>query len=166
VAAEIWHFAFTIPPGTTKAAPLTVDLTMPPRNIVEVEIKIPAGPAGMMGFQLAAAGQSMIPVNAGQWIVTDNEAINWPMHDQIESGAWQAIGYNTGTYPHTIYIRFQVDLIGVAPSAPAANFIPSSALTPIPDATAIASLNGLTQDSISDPGIDTSSDVPVDSGVQ
>ena len=26
------------------------------------------------------------------------------------SGAWQLIGYNTGTFPHTIEVRFLVDL--------------------------------------------------------
>ena len=120
MAQEVQKFAVTIPAGTKVTAPLTFNLTMPPRVVAEVEIVVPPGPRGEVGFQLGLAGQQLIPYTAGQFFVTDDEIIHWPVEGMPDSGAWQMIAYNTGTFNHTIEVRFLVDLHDLrAPVEPA-----------------------------------------------
>lgn len=111
MAAEVQRFAVTIPAGTLKSAPLAFSLSMPPRTITEVEIVVPPGPRGEVGFQLGFSGSQLIPYTAGQFFVTDDEKITWKVEGMPDSGAWQMIAYNTGTYPHTIEIRFLCELL-------------------------------------------------------
>ena len=109
MAAEVRSFAVLVPVGTLKAAPVTTALDMPARVARSVRVRIPPGPAGEVGWALGAAGVRVLPWGADEWIVADNEAIDWPLEGQITSGAWQLQAYNTGTYPHTLYVTFQLD---------------------------------------------------------
>jgi hypothetical protein len=111
MADQVQSFAVTIPPGTPKATPLVTPLTFPPRIVDEIEIQVPPGPRGEVGFQLGASGGQVIPVTVGQFIVTDNEVIHWPVEHQLDNGAWQLIAYNTGAQPHTLTVRFLVRLL-------------------------------------------------------
>jgi hypothetical protein len=79
--------------------------------VVEIDIVVPHGPAGFMGFAIGAAGVPVFPEASGQWIVTDDQRITWPLEDAIDSGAWEFFGYNTGSYAHTVYVTFQCDLV-------------------------------------------------------
>lgn len=114
MAIEVWRFAVTVLTGTGKAAPATFPLQMPDRAIDEIEIVVPPGPRGEVGFQLASGGIQIIPVTAGAFEVTDDEVIHWPLEDQITTGAWQMIAYNTGVFPHTLGVRFLVRLVAAA----------------------------------------------------
>lgn len=74
-----------------------------------------------MGWALTSAGTPVIPIQAGAYIVTDNQAATWNLEGYLDSGNWQLTGYNTGLYPHTVYLTFQLDLPGAAlplPSLP------------------------------------------------
>ena len=105
VATEVHTFPVTIPAGTTQAAPLTFSLAMPPRQVVEIDVLVPPGPRGEVGWAIGAAGVPVLPAEAGAYIVTDDEVIHWPLESQINSGAWQMFAYNTGLYNHTLYVR-------------------------------------------------------------
>lgn len=109
MASEVRHYTITVPAGTPPDAGWTASLDMPPRIVREIEIIVPPGPRGTVGFALGSSGQAVIPRQQGEWIVTDNEQIRWPLETGIDSGGWQLYGYNTGVYPHTLYIRFLVD---------------------------------------------------------
>lgn len=137
MARDIRTFTATIPAGTAQATPVTVALAMPPRIVRHIDIRVPPGPSGLMGFALAAAGVPILPSNAGGWIITDDEAISWDVAGQITSGAWQLIGYNTGTQPHSIYLRFLLDVIGADTPAPLPDMLSAQALSPVPDAAAV-----------------------------
>jgi hypothetical protein len=129
MAREIRAFANTIPAGTPIATPAVFDMGMPARIVDKIEIHVPPGPNGQMGFQVAAAGIQIIPANAGMFIIASDDLIEWPLTDQLTSGAWQMIGYNTGQYDHTVYFRFLLSLVqDVAPTPP-----------PAPDLTALSS---------------------------
>jgi hypothetical protein len=112
VATEIRRKSVTVPAGTTKAANFTADLSFPARVVREIDILVPPGPRGELGFRIGAAGVPVIPVDAGAYIVTDNEAIHWPLDGLWDSGSFTLFAYNTGRYPHTLEIRFLVDLAG------------------------------------------------------
>lgn len=128
-AAEVREFTVTCPPGTAIAAPRLTNLAMPVRVVDAIRIRIPPGPNGFMGFAIGAAGQPIIPVGPANWIVGSDEVIQWELPDQIDSGAWQVQMYNTGIFPHTIYLQFTVHL----PDAPVA-IVPAQPLTVAPAA--------------------------------
>jgi len=116
VADEIRAFQATFPAGTLQSAPLRIPLTMPVRKIDTLEILVPPGPSGVMGFAITMGGVNVIPVQAGTYVVTDGETITWPMAGYPTSGAWQITGYNTGFFDHTVYMRWLVDQVtGVGP---------------------------------------------------
>lgn len=130
---ELWRFPVAVPAGTAKAAALTFNLTMPPRRVLEIEILVPPGPRGEVGFKIAQAGVQIYPSGAGDFVVTDSETLHWPVEGANTSGAWQVIAYNTGAFPHTLEFRFQVDL----PAAQAQATTGTPGLDPLP-ASAVA----------------------------
>ena len=119
MSTSILSFQATIPHGTPVASPKTIALTMPSTEVVEVDIIVPPGPRGQMGFALGAAGQQVYPYVLGSWIITDNDKIAWPLENAIDSGAWELIGWNTGAYDHTVYITFQTNPVQEAPTSTA-----------------------------------------------
>lgn len=147
MAREIRAFNVTIPAGTLQSAGFTSDLSFPARIVQQIDVLVPPGPRGEVGFAIGSAGRPVIPEQTGQFIVTDDEVIHWPLENYIDSGSWTFFGYNTGAFPHTIYVRFQLGLVqqpgGVAPVAasaissepgtsPTSGPAPSPPLPPLP----------------------------------
>jgi hypothetical protein len=133
MAYELRAFAVTIPAGTAQATPQTTDMSFPARIVRQVDVRVPPGPNGEVGWHLANSGQQMWPFNVGQWLITDNEVVSIPMTGAIDSGSWQFVGYNTGNYPHTLDVRFYLDLPAAFTAPPAAApLIPLTALSSQP----------------------------------
>lgn len=105
-STEVHIFQVTIPTGTAKASPQKTALTLPRRTVNEIEIVIPDGPRGEVGFALGSSGVKVFPAETGTYIVTNDEKIKWELSELWDSGGWEAYGYNTGTYAHTIEVRF------------------------------------------------------------
>lgn len=114
MAQEIREYAVTVPAGTVQAAPLVTDISFPERTVVAVSWRVPPGPSGLMGWALTSAGTPVIPIQPDTYIVTDDQAGTFPLHGYLDSGNWQVTAYNTGTYPHTVYLAFQLDPPGTA----------------------------------------------------
>lgn len=110
MAREVRRFPVTIPASTPKASPQVTNLSFPFRVVRELEVRIPPGPRGEVGFAIGGSGQPVIPVEAGAYLVTDDEIIRWPLDGFWDSGSWQMTAYNTGRFPHTLEVRFLVDL--------------------------------------------------------
>lgn len=138
MAREIQEFSVTIPAGTAKAAPTTTLMSLSARKVQRVEIKVPPGPRGVVGFQLGFAGNQLIPYNSGGFIITDDVELGWDLDDYPDSGDWQLIGYNTGVFDHTIYVRFLVDL----PGGPGGTAGPLPAPIPVDQLSAPISAGG------------------------
>jgi hypothetical protein len=122
VAQEIREFAVLVPAGTAKAAPLVTPIAFPERLVTAVSYRVPPGPSGLMGWALTSAGAPVIPIQPKTYMVTDNQADTWDLEGYLDSGNWAVTAYNTGIYPHTVYLTFQLDLPGadVTPPAPPA----------------------------------------------
>lgn len=114
MAQEIREFAVRVPAGTGKAAPLVTDVGFPERIVTGVGWRVPPGPSGLMGWALTSAGAPVIPIQPGTYIVTDNQSGTWELGGYLDSGNWQVTAYNTGTYDHTVYLTFELDLPGAA----------------------------------------------------
>ena len=86
----------------------------------------------------------MLPYVAGTWWIGDDEVWDEPLESQISSGEWETIGYNTGKYDHTIFVRFRLLPITAVSSttaltplliaAPATTLVPVGATQSIPAA--------------------------------
>lgn len=109
MAQYVIPFATTIPAGTLEEAPYTDDLDLDYWLIERIDLEVPPGPAGQMGFQIYNNGVPWIPQNPGEWFVWDNARESYYMTDQPTGSGWAVVGYNTGTYNHTVTTRWHVN---------------------------------------------------------
>lgn len=100
------------PRGTAIAAPLVTPLTWRQGYPVQVEIRIPPGPSGLLGVALAHSGTRIIPHDESEWLITDAEPVIWPLTDFPTNAAWSVITYNLDVYAHTIQVRMLLNEIG------------------------------------------------------
>lgn len=119
--------------GTPITDPQVTDIAFPSRVVRSVTVRFPPGPSGLVGVALTMNGDAVIPIIAGTWIIGDNEPVHWDLSGYPDTGAWQLTAYNTGTYDHTIYVRWGLDPL------PGAG---DSGLQPIPAALLSGSVAG------------------------
>lgn len=118
MALRVFQFAATIPAGTPVTAPVTVPLEIDNWDLESLDLEVPAGPAGLMGFQIYNNGVPWIPASEVGWLVWDDIQQSWFMHDQPNASGWAVVGYNTGVYDHDVTVRMHVNPPAVA-AAPA-----------------------------------------------
>lgn len=110
MAREVRHFAVTVPAGTTQAAPLVQDTPVSVRILRRVEWVFPPGCGGLVGFYFSMGGVQVIPSLPLAWIVEEGTSGGLDVDGQPDSGAWQVTAYNLGANPHTLQVRYHVDL--------------------------------------------------------
>lgn len=125
---EVRAFQVTCPPGIFPGAPQITNLPMPVREVLEIKVVVPTGPNSNMGFQIGSTETPILPYNDDTFVVADDAEFVWQLPDLINSGSWQAIMYNTGQYPHTIYIYFTVELPDTPATQGAGALIPADVL--------------------------------------
>jgi hypothetical protein len=121
VATEVHQFSATIPAGTSIDDLFIQPLEIANYEIESIDIEVPPGPNGNVGFYLALDDQQWLPWEMGEFIIWNDRTENWPLDDQIVNGTWNLYGYNNGNYDHTVTVRFHVspipsDSATVAPS--------------------------------------------------
>jgi len=129
MAVEIRAFTLAIPAGTPSTNPTVLDVSFPPRVVDAVQVIVPPGPSGLVGWCIMNSRLRVIPYQSDQWIITAGESITWPLSQQITSGSWQVAGYNTGANDHSVYFRFLLSLIGNR-STPAPAMIDPADISP------------------------------------
>ena len=108
MASRIETFQPTVPAGTAIAAPFTTALQFNRAIVQRIEILVPPGPSGLVGFRIQHSGRTVIPYDTSQWIITDDEKIPWEVDNFPTGSAWGFQAYNLDIYDHTIYLRFLV----------------------------------------------------------
>lgn len=129
MAAEIHQFTAVIPAGTPASALAVVKMPLTSFDIEQIDIEVPPGPAGLMGFYLALSGQQWVPFETGQFLVWDNRIASWKLNNQPTSYGWEVHGYNTGVNAHKVVVRFHVNIppSPLTPSAaPVITFVTSN----------------------------------------
>ena len=119
MAQRILPYRATIPAGTLKTAPVTVPISLDNWEVEAVDLEVPPGPAGLMGFQVFNNGVAWVPYGGGEWLVWDDVKERYYLTDQPNASGWQVVGYNTGTYDHDVILRFHVNLPQAAATTPA-----------------------------------------------
>lgn len=117
MAIRVLPFAVTIPAGTPETAPATVPIDLDGWVVQRLDLDVPAGPAGLMGFQIYNNGVPWIPYGPGEWIIWDDAKDSYYLEDQPTASGWAVVGYNTGTYDHQVTVRFHVVPVVAADSA-------------------------------------------------
>lgn len=112
---RIEWFEFTIPANGVQSAPVSFPMVFAFGEVVEIDVKIPPGPAGNLGFFITAGGSQYIPRTRGSFIFPDNDYLTWPIHNAITSGSFGLTAFNTDAWPHVIQVAFQVNEIAGSP---------------------------------------------------
>lgn len=110
MAAEVHQFSATIPAGTPKSSLAVVNLPLTYYDVESIDLEVPPGPAGLMGFYLALSGQQWLPFEAGQFLIWDDRFASWALTEQPTSYGWELHGYNTDVYDHTVTVRFHLNV--------------------------------------------------------
>ena len=127
MAVSIRQTTATIPANTPKTALYVAPITLDYFDIESVDLEVPPGPAGLMGFYLARSGQQVIPYESGEFLVWDDRFDSWYLTDQPTGSGWQIVGYNLDVYDHDVVVRFHVNLVTQAASSvpPSLTFVTS-----------------------------------------
>ena len=106
MARLVRTFACTVPAGTPEATPVSIPCDTGPYRVNWVSYRVPPGPYGEVGFVIGNSGVPVLPDLSGQWIITNDDSERWDVVGQPDLGGWELIGYNTGSYDHTVYLTF------------------------------------------------------------
>lgn len=109
-------FDVTIPAGTPVAAPLVTSTAFNPMTVDRIEWLFPPGCNGVVGIKVGARSVQVLPGTAGAWIIRSGDSSGHNLADLPDMGDWSIIGYNTGSFPHTIHVVFICHVY--TPSAP------------------------------------------------
>lgn len=109
MATRIEAPTLAIPAGTPIAAPVSALLFAQRADIQEIEVRVPPGPSGLVGFSFWHSSRQVIPAIDNTWVITDDETIRWPLAGYSVNPNWTIRAYNLDVYPHTLYVRVLLD---------------------------------------------------------
>lgn len=105
---RVQAFAVQVPALTDPSSLFFQGTVFDPGEVVGIEVIIPDGVAGLVGFQIAMASQAIIPWDVDTFIVGNNEKIDWSIAGQSNTGDWGVYAYNQDFFPHTLYLRYLI----------------------------------------------------------
>lgn len=94
----------TVAAGTLSTAPVDTNLTWLQGIVERIEVIVPPGPSGLVGFAIGHSRQPIIPFSSGQWIIADDEHFDWPIENYPTGAKWFVRAYNTDIYAHSLYL--------------------------------------------------------------
>lgn len=109
MASRIEVIDFLIPAGTAVATPVNALLFDKRGTVSRLDIQVPPGPWGLVGFSIWHSSEQIIPKTRGQWIVTDDRVVSWPIDGFSDQPAWRIYGYNTDLYNHTLQVTTLIE---------------------------------------------------------
>jgi hypothetical protein len=132
MAQEVHQFSCTIEPGTPIDDPAIFNLEIAYYDLESLDLEVPPGPNGLVGFYVALSSQQWFPWEMGEWIIWNDRTENWPTNDQSINGTWQLYAYNLGIYEHTVTVRFHVNAVATAVLAPVPTLVFNTTIAPQP----------------------------------
>lgn len=124
---QVRQFAVTVNPGTAIASAVRTALTFDDGWVVRwVEVEVPPGPKGVLGFHVDSSKTQLLPYWGGgpnTWFVWNDKQVRYDMEGLPDTGDWSVVAYNLGNNPHTFWVRFGI-------WQPPTTFAPPVALVP------------------------------------
>lgn len=112
MAQRIVPLTAVVPANTPIATPHHFPLQFPSSEVERIDVRIPPGPSGFVGFAINNGGGNFIPDINGTWVVADDQYIQWPLEGAPNNGNWDITAYNTDVLDHTLYFFFLIsDLV-------------------------------------------------------
>lgn len=108
MAQRVIPLTCTVTANTPISAPQHFPLQFPSANVDRIEVRVPPGPSGLVGFSINQGGGNYIPQGNGNWIIADDEPLAWPTDGAPNNGNWEVVAYNTDVINHTLYVRFLI----------------------------------------------------------
>lgn len=129
---QVRQFTAEIPAGTPKAAPVQINLNTGWWEIDSIDLEVPPGPSGLMGFQLWTGNGQWMPYEVGEYFVWDDRDKSWIMTDQPIGQQWSVVGYNTDPVnPHAVVVRFHISPVPTpTPTPPPITITPADIAAP------------------------------------
>lgn len=109
MAQRVIPFTVTTGAGITPSNPQVTNLQFAPADVVQIDIFVPPGPAGFLGFFIGNGGGQFIPEGIGKFITPDDVYLKFPTEGAPNNGNWSVTTYNQGNYTHTLYLFFHVN---------------------------------------------------------
>lgn len=102
-----FHFDVAIPAGTAKATPLVTPCQIDPNVVDHISWLFPEGCQGTVGIQIGARSVPILPSSPSQFYVRSGDSSGINLDDMHDTGDWSVIGFNTGSFPHTVHVTFR-----------------------------------------------------------
>lgn len=116
VANRYYPYDVTLAPGSTPGAPVSTRAVFEDVILKRIDVRIPPGPRGAVGFYITLAGTPIVPWGLPPtYLIADDEPLGFDVNAEA-NGEIVVVGYNTGVYPHTLYFRFQGTPTSLAPA--------------------------------------------------
>lgn len=119
MAERVLQATVTLPTQVSHSNDVTVALPIGDWDIEAIDLEVPPGPAGVMGFYLANNGVPWIPRTSGEYIVWDDHSERFHATNYPTGGGWQVVGHNNGDNDHVVVVRFHVNAIPSPAALPA-----------------------------------------------
>jgi hypothetical protein len=98
--------AFTVPAGTTQAAPFVQAVALGDEYLESVRLIIPPGHSALTGLRITWSGTQIVPINTGAWHTGDNEIFDIALEENVTARGLSLAGYNLDIYPHSFTVRW------------------------------------------------------------
>lgn len=109
MAQRVIPLTCVVPANTPANTPVSFPLSFPAADIERIDVRIPPGPNGLVGFSINNGGGNFIPEGDGNWIIGNDDYIQWPLSDAPNNGNWEIVAYNTDVLSHTLYLYFNIN---------------------------------------------------------
>lgn len=98
----------TIPAGTPIATPHEGGVNVPPGIVEAIRWRFPGGCNGQVGIKLASSHVPIYPGTQTEWIVHSGSITGDSVEGFPDSGDFSLLGYNLGSFDHTIQIELRM----------------------------------------------------------
>jgi hypothetical protein len=141
---RLYYLTVETPANTPLASPLSTPWPLEDNEFVYVDIMVPPGPSGLMGFRIMWASQQVVPWGNDSWLITDNEKIHVDCNFAMTITGLVIESYNTDIFPHTIYLRGLVRTMTPQAQAQVASLTGTTALPASQDLSEVGGIENYT----------------------
>lgn len=113
MAQRVVPLTCVVPANTAESLAVSFPLQFPSSDVERIDVRIPPGPSGLVGFAIQYGGGNFIPQGDGNWIIADDQFIQWDLDDAPNGGKWNVVAYNLDVLAHTLYFFFNVSNLTV-----------------------------------------------------